>query len=241
MARTIFEHMTGRDERLPDDWIAEQFRALDRTDGEIDMLAQRLAGVRTLAYAANRPDWLRDPGHWQGRTRTLEDRLSDTLHEKLMQRFIDRRTSALMRSLRVPDELLAGVSAEGEVTVEGHLIGKLKGLRFDPAQGSSALEDKALRAAAQRAVGPEVTRRLGALAAAPDDAFALQRDGLITWNGEAAGQLSGGEPFSPRVRLFGELGPSHARERAQRRLEAFVAAEAGRKLAPLHKLQGAVS
>jgi ATP-dependent RNA helicase SUPV3L1/SUV3 len=241
MTRTIFEHLTGPGGRLPEDWIGEQFKALDRTDGEIDMLAQRLAGVRTLAYAANRPDWLRDPAHWQGRTRALEDRLSDTLHEKLMQRFIDRRTSALMRSLRVPDEVLAGVSAEGEVTVEGHLIGKLKGLRFDPAQGASALEDKALRAAAQRAVGPEVTRRLGALAAARDEAFALQPDGLITWNGEAAGQLSGGEPFSPRVRLFGELGPGHARERAQRRLEAFVAAEAGRKLAPLRKLQAAVS
>ena len=86
--------------------------AVDRTDGEIDVLAQRLAGVRTLAYVANRPDWLGDAQHWQGRTRALEDRLSDTLHEKLMQRFIDRRTSALlMRGLNLREDVLAGVGA----------------------------------------------------------------------------------------------------------------------------------
>ena len=79
--------------------MGEQFSAVDQTEGEIDVLSQRLAGVRTLAYLANRPDWLRDPAHWQGRTRALEDRLSDTLHQKLMARFIDRRTSVLMRAL----------------------------------------------------------------------------------------------------------------------------------------------
>ncbi|MDT9110875.1 hypothetical protein, partial [Escherichia coli] len=87
----------------------------------------RLANVRTLAYVANRPDWLRDPPHWQEATRALEDRLSDTLHERLMQRSIDRRTSALMRGLRVREELDAGVAADGQVTVEGHVVGRLTG------------------------------------------------------------------------------------------------------------------
>jgi ATP-dependent RNA helicase SUPV3L1/SUV3 len=173
--------------------------------------------------------------------RELEDRLSDTLHERLMQRFIDRRTSALMRGLRIRDEVLAGVAADGAVTVEGHYVGRLRGVRFDPAQGSSALEDRALRAAAQRAVAPEVARRLGRLAADEDGAFALQPDGMVLWGGEAAGQLSGGTPFAARVRLFGELGPEPARERAARRLEAFVAAEAGRRLAPLRRLESAVT
>ena len=77
--------------------MAGQLKQIDRTDGEIDALSMRLASVRTLAYVANRPDWLADPAHWQGVTRALEDRLSDTLHEKLMARFIDRRTSALIR------------------------------------------------------------------------------------------------------------------------------------------------
>ena len=241
LVRTIFDHLTEGPRRLPDDWIDNQIKALDRLDGDIDALAGRLARVRTLAYVANRPDWLRDPAHWQGRTHGLEDRLSDTLHERLMLRFIDRRTSALMRGLRVRDEILAGVAADGAVTVEGHYVGRLRGAHFDAARGASTLEDKALRAAAQRAVAPEVARRLGRLAAEADDAFQLLPDGMVLWRGEAAGQINGGTPFAARVRLFGELGPEAARDRAARRLEAFVSAEAGRRLGPLRRLEAAVA
>ncbi|HEY3814851.1 MAG TPA: helicase-related protein [Caulobacteraceae bacterium] len=241
LARTLFDHLTGPNERIGDDWIAPQFKALDRTDGGIDAIATRLAGVRTLAYVANRPDWLRGAAMWQQKTRALEDRLSDTLHEHLMQRFIDRRTSVLMRALHVRNEVLAGVADDGAVTVEGYYVGKLRGLRFEPATGSSALEDKALRAAAQRAVAPEVTRRLGQLAAAPDSEFNVTLDGAVTWRGQAAGKLDGGRPSSPRVRLFGELGPEPARERAGRRLEAYLAAESSRRLAPLSKLEAAMA
>ena len=231
LCRTVFDHLTSRNARLPEDWIAGQFASLDHVEGEMDVLAQRLAGVRTLAYAAARPDWLRDPGHWQAKCRQLEDRLSDTLHEELMARFIDRRTSALMRGLNLRDDVLAGVGADGTVTVEGHYVGRLRGLRFDLAQGSSALEDKTLRAAAQRAVVPEVARRLGALAADADEAFGLSPDGAISWNSEPAGRLSGGRPFAPKCTLYGEMGAEPARERARRRLEAFVAGEASRRLA----------
>jgi ATP-dependent RNA helicase SUPV3L1/SUV3 len=241
LCRTVFEHLTSRSGRLPEDWIAGQFASLDHSEGEMDVLAQRLAGVRTLAYAANRPDWLRDPAYWQEKTRALEDRLSDTLHEKLMQRFIDRRTSALLRSLNLREEVLAGVAADGTVTVEGHYVGRLRGLRFDLAEAGSQLEGKALRAAAQRAVAPEVARRLGALAADADDAFSISPEGAVSWNGEAAGRLVGGRPFAPQCLLYGELGPAPARERARRRLEAFVAGEASRRLAPLKALQDAVA
>ncbi|NEX94527.1 helicase-related protein, partial [Caulobacter sp. 17J65-9] len=185
LVRSVFEHLTGPRQQLSDGWIAPQFQALDRTDGDIDALARRLANVRTLAYVANRPDWLKSPGHWQEKMRGLEDRLSDTLHERLMQRFIDRRTSVLMRALRVRDEVLAGVGEDGAVTVEGHYVGDLHGLHFAPAQGGSTLEDRALRAAAQRAVGPEVARRLGRIAAESDEAFGLLPDGTLTWRGEA--------------------------------------------------------
>ena len=241
LVQTLFDHLTTGPRRIQDDWTHGQFKSLDRVDGDIDALSSRLARVRTLAYVANRPGWLKDPVHWQGRMRELEDRISDTLHERLMQRFVDRRTSALMRGLRVRDEVLAGVGADGAVTVEGHYVGRLRGVRFDPAQGASALEDRALRAAAQRAVGPEVARRLGQLAADEDSAFALQPDGMLLWRGDAAGQLAGGTPFAARVRLFGELGPEPARERAARRLEAFLAAESSRSLGPLRRLEAAVS
>jgi ATP-dependent RNA helicase SUPV3L1/SUV3 len=247
LVREVFDRLTahpaarGGGGRLSDDWIAGQYQALDHAGGEIDVLAQRLAGVRTLAYIANRPDWLRNPAEWQGRTRALEDRLSDTLHEKLMQRFIDRRTSVLMRSLSVGAEVLAGVADDGAVTVEGQHVGQLRGAVFDPAAGSSALETKALRRAADRAVAPEIARRLGRLAAEPDAAFALLPDGLILWGGQAAGRVVGGRPFAPQVRLLGDLGAAPVRERAKARLEAFLAAEAARRLAPLKALETAMA
>ncbi|HZZ69016.1 MAG TPA: helicase-related protein [Phenylobacterium sp.] len=241
LAKEFFLYRTTDKGRIPEDWIARQHALLDRTDGEIDTLAARLSSVRTLAYVANRPDWLADPAGWQGRMRALEDRLSDTLHEKLMARFVDRRTSALMRGLRVREDMLAGVGADGAVTVEGHFVGRLTGVRFEAAQGSSVLEEKALRAAATHAVGPEIVRRLGKLAAEPDEAFGLTPDGVVLWHGEAAGVLSGGEPFRPRVRLLGELGHDAARQRAAQRLEAFVAGEAGRRLSALRKLEAAVA
>jgi len=241
LARDFFLHLTSRAQRIPEDWIARQYAGLDRTDGEIDTLAARLASVRTLAYVANRPNWLADPAGWQGRTRALEDRLSDTLHEKLMARFVDRRTSALMRGLRVREDMLAGVAADGAVTVEGHFVGRLSGVRFEPAQGGSMLEEKALRAAAAHAVGPEIARRLGQLAAEPDAAFALAPDGTVLWRGEVAGALAGGEPFKPRVRLLGELGHEAARQRAIQRLEAFVASESGRRLSTLRRLEAAIA
>ena len=241
LTRTLFDHLSGELGRIPDDWMAAQLAQVDRTDGEIDALSSRLAGVRTLAYVANRPDWLADPAHWQGRTRALEDRLSDTLHEKLMARFVDRRTSALIRGLGQGADLLAGVADDGAVTVEGHIVGRLRGLAFEAVRGAGALERKALRAAAERAVAPEIARRLGRLAADPDEAFALAPDGTVLWRAEAAAVLAGDRPFAPRVRLLAQSGPAAVRERAARRLEAFLAAEAGRRLPALRALEAAVA
>ncbi|MFN9850102.1 MAG: helicase-related protein [Alphaproteobacteria bacterium] len=241
MAKGFFLQLTSGRRRISDDWIARQYAHLDRADGEIDTLATRLANVRTLAYVANRPDWLGDVPKWQGQLRALEDRLSDTLHQQLMARFVDRRTSALMRGLRVREEMLAGVADDGTVTVEGHFVGKLAGVSFEAAKGASLLEDKALRAAALHAVGPEIAKRLGRMAGDNDEAFALTPDGAVLWHGAVAGVLTGGEPFRPQVRLLGELGPEPARQRAGQRLEAFLVAEAGRRLADLKKLETAVA
>jgi len=245
LVRDVFDRLTapaaGRSPRLGEDWIAGHFSVLDHTTGEIDVLAQRLAGVRTLAYVANRPDWLERPAEWQARTRALEDRLSDTLHEKLMLRFIDRRTSVLMRSLSVGQTVLAGVGEDGAVTVEGQYVGELKGAVFAAAKGATALEVKALRNAAHKAVGPEIARRLGRLAGASDDALSVLPDGSVLWEGQIAGRLTGGAPLSPRITLLGDLGPAATRERARARLETFVAAEANRRLAPLKTLEQAVS
>src|SRR5690606_8916254 len=216
------------------------FAAADRAGGEIDQLSARLAAVRTLAYVAHRPDWLRGAAGWRDKTRALEERLSDALHERLTARFVDRRTSVLMRALHVRDEVLADVGEDGVISIEGHAVGKLTGVSFEAERGASALEDRALRAAAHRAAGPEIARRLGALAAEPDTAFAVTPDGTVLWRGAAAATVVPGSPFAPRVRLLGELGPGPARERAARRLEAWLSAEAGLRLAALARLRAMI-
>ncbi len=109
-----------REGKIPIDWFAKQVALADRTDGDIDTLSNRIAHIRTWTFAANRPDWLADPEHWQGVTRGVEDKLSDALHERLTERFVDRRTSVLMRRLRENAELEPEMSKTGEVVVEGH-------------------------------------------------------------------------------------------------------------------------
>ena len=236
----IFEHLTQGRRRLPEDWARGQFEALDRDDGDIDTLSKRLARVRTLSYVAHRVDWLEQAAEWQGRTRALEDRLSDTLHERLMARFVDRRTSALMRSLEQSDgPTLGGITPDGLVIVEGHAVGRLKGLHFEPERGASPLEARALRAAVERAVNPEIARRLADLAADPSETFALSPGRAILWRGQPVGELAGGTPFAPKVRLDGEGGAAAARERATRRLEAFVAEAARPAFASLDRLRQA--
>jgi len=145
-----------------------------------------------------------------------------------------------MRSLNDRAEVTADVGEDGRVTIEGEVVGQLDGVRFAPEKGSTTLADRTLKTAAGRAVGPEIARRLGALTADDDTAFSVTPDGAVVWRGATAGQITGGTWFAPRVRLLGDLGPQAVRDRAQRRLEAWLAAEAGRALKPLARLKGAV-
>ena len=116
--------------KIPVDWFARQVAQAERTDGDIDTLSSRIAHIRTWTFAANRADWLADPEHWQGITRGIEDKLSDALHERLTERFVDRRTSVLVRRLRENAMLETEITKTGEVVVEGHPIGRLIGFQF---------------------------------------------------------------------------------------------------------------
>jgi len=120
-------------------------------------------------------------------------------------------------------------------------VGRLSGVHFEPERGASALENRALRGAVERAVAPEIARRLGELASECDEAFALLGGGCVAWRGLPAGEIVGGGPFKPRVRLIGDFGADAQRERAARRLEAYVAGEASRRLFVLKRLTEAIA
>jgi ATP-dependent RNA helicase SUPV3L1/SUV3 len=230
-----------REGRIADDWFGSQVGEADRTDGDIDTLSQRIAHIRTWTFAANRPDWLTDPEHWQGVTRAVEDRLSDALHERLAERFVDRRTSVLMRRLRENTMLETEISKTGEVVVEGHVIGRLDGFRFAPAAAASGSEAKALGAAAQKALAGEIEARATRLSHAPDSQFVLAGDGIIRWVGEAVAKLTAGENvLRPRVRILSdEQLTGAAQEHVQTRLDLWTRTHIERLLSPLFVLGAA--
>lgn len=234
---TLFQYV-GTGGRIPDDWFARQIALTDRAEGDIDTLSSRIAQVRTLTFVANRPDWLGDPEHWQGVTRGVEDKLSDALHERLAQRFVDRRTSMLMRRLRENTMLETEISKTGDVTVEGHVIGHLQGFQFAPDPTAGGEEAKALRAAAQKALAGEIETRANRLSQAVDEAFVLSHDGTVRWTGEPVAKLiPGDEVLKPRFKIIADehlTGP--ARDQVEARLTLWVNAHIEKLLGSLNKL-----
>ncbi len=230
-----------REGNIPTDWFARQVAHADRTDGDIDTLSNRIAHVRTWTFVANRPDWLADPEHWQGVTRAVEDKLSDALHERLAERFVDRRTSVLMRRLRENTMLETEIGKSGEVIVEGHAIGRLDGFMFAPDASAAGSEAKALNAAAQKALAGEIEARATRLSHAPNDQILLANDGAVRWLGDAVGRLhAGDEPLRPRLRILADEhlnGP--ARELVQTRLDLWLKTHIEKQLAPLFSLAAA--
>jgi ATP-dependent RNA helicase SUPV3L1/SUV3 len=224
--------------RIPDAWFAAQVDQADRTDGDIDTLSGRIAQIRTWTFVANRPDWLADPEHWQGLAREVENKLSDALHERLTERFVDRRTSVLMRRLRENSVLTTEIGKTGEVIVEGHVIGRLDGFTFAPDAAEAGSEAKALQAAALKALAGEIEGRAEKLAAAPDDQFVLASDGTMRWTGDAVAKLvAADDALHPRIRIISDDRLNGApREAVQTRLDLWLKTHIEKLLGPLFGL-----
>ena len=238
---TLYRFVMSDQGRIPADWFATQVALADRTDGDLDTLSNRLAQIRTWTFVSHRPQWLEDPGHWQDRTRAIEDILSDALHGRLTQRFVDRRTSVLMRRLRDKEEIVAEIGADGQILVENHYVGRLDGFRFTPDASSDGIHGKATRHAAAKVLIGELDGRAASLAAATDEAITIKSNGRIVWAGSEIAWLEKGDTaLKPRLQLFADehLAASE-REMVQKRLDAKLAAELNAKLAPLMALREA--
>ncbi len=192
LAGRIFRHLISDSGVLPEDWLARQINRLDVIDGDVDTLSGRLAQIRTWTYAANRPNWTSDPRHWQELTRAVEDRLSDALHERLTQRFIDRRTSLLIRHLRDDEQLSLELDDTGAVRLGPEQLGKLEGFVFTPDPRADAIHQRTLRAAAVKLLEQEFEHRSRALINAPDDSISLTYHGSIWWSGAVVAKLAAG-------------------------------------------------
>ena len=241
LVANVFKFIATGSGHIPEDWFTRQVALADRTDGDIDTLSTRLAHIRTWTFVANRPDWLQDPGHWQDRTRQVEDSLSDALHDRLTQRFIDRRTSALMKGMRDKEELNAEISDDGSVSVENHFVGKLKGLRFALDAAGEGIHGKATRTAATQVVARELGMRARRIAAAQSDAFKLTRDGRLLWRDDEIAVLeSTDDPLLPKLTLQADENLTEAdQEKITARLQTWLKDSIGEKLKPLAEMSAA--
>ncbi|NBO20853.1 MAG: helicase, partial [Rhodobacteraceae bacterium] len=221
--------------RVPSDWLARAVSRIDKTEGDIDAISKRLAYIRTWTYVAQRANWVEDESHWRGETRAVEDRLSDALHARLTQRFVDRRTSVLLRRLKQKETLVAEVNDKGEVTVSGEFVGRLDGFRFRQDTSSSPDEARTLQQAAVAALKPEFHLRADRFYNAPDTELDFTEQGGLMWGSSAIGKLvKGPEAARPQVEAFvdEEAGPEVA-DKVKRRLQHFIDRKVAAQFEPL--------
>ena len=229
----------ARDGKINEVWFADQVAGCESTKGEIDALSTRIANIRTCTYLSNRDNWLERADYWREKTREVEDILSDALHETLTKRFIDRRTSILMKRLKENRMLKAEIGDDGAVSVEGHAVGNLRGFRFVADGTDGAKDTKALNAAAAKALAAEIEKRADRLAASPNSDIILGNDGTLRWLGEAVGKLAKGDSvLKPRVIMLADehlTGP--ALDKSTARLERWVSNHINTLLKPLSDLE----
>jgi ATP-dependent RNA helicase SUPV3L1/SUV3 len=224
---------------INNDWFAHQCELTENLDGDIDALSNRLAHVRTWTYLSNRDNWLEKQDYWREKTGFIEDKLSDALHEALTKRFIDRRTSLLMKRLRENAMLEAELSESGDVVVEGHHVGKLNGFRFTADALASGPDAKAAKAAAMKALATEIERRAARLAACPNSDVILADDGTLRWLGQPVARIVASENgiLTPELLLLADEQLSGVSlEKVNKRLERWLANHIENLLRPLVEL-----
>lgn len=240
----IFGHLSEGRGHVPHQWFADEIQRLDNMAGDVETLAGRIAAARSWAYIAHRADWLAEPAHWAERTRAIEEKLSDALHASLTQRFVDRRTTVLLRQIGADaSNLPVTIGPEGEVSVEEHPLGRLEGFRFVVTPDARAADKRMLLAAAEKRLAGELRRRGEALAVAADGELALTLldDGqpAIGWRGHAVATLHrGANPVRPRAevdRALDILDPAQ-RTACQSRLERWFVEQVARHLGVLARL-----
>ena len=234
----IFEFLVGRGlggGKVPSDWMKKAVERIDKPGGDIDTISKRLAYIRTWTYVAQRKGWVEDESHWREETRAVEDRLSDALHAALTQRFVDRRTSVLMRRLKQKETLVAEVNDKGEVTVEGEFAGRLEGFRFSQDASASPDQARVLRTAALQALRPEFHLRADRFYNAPDTEMDFTEQGGLMWGASAIGKLvKGGEITKPTVEAFvDEEAGEEVAEKVRRRLQHFIDRKVATQFEPL--------
>ncbi|MDB2515616.1 helicase-related protein, partial [Candidatus Pelagibacter bacterium] len=191
----VFSFLNGKEGKITDDYMRLQLMKLDKLDGNVDSLSNRIANVRTWSYVSNKINWVENQSYWIEKTKLLEDRLSDRLHEELTKTFIDKRASVLARGLKQDMEFKTEIMEDDKVIIDKQFIGNLKGLKFEMDLKAGALETdiKSLKKAARQTVGPELQKRIQSII--DTGLIEIKDDFKIYWKNFSIAKLEAGKDY----------------------------------------------
>ncbi len=248
LCASIFRQISADNGLIQEDWFANMVKPLNRMDGDIDTLSARISHVRTLTYISNRNDWCENQKYWQSTTRDIEDRLSDALHERLRQRFVNKRTSILMRELRQKGKLMANIETDGSIFVEDHFIGTIEGFHFKEDEGAFGEDSKTLRSAANKVLAEEIKKRAEEFNTVEDGEISLIFGDPLTrstmnWRGIVVGRIAKGASILTPKAIVQPTPILQGDELniVQARLDRWLDAHISETLTPLFALQEAVN
>ena len=199
----VFKYLNSKKGKITDDYMRIQLMKLDKLEGNVDSLSNRIANVRTWSYVSNKNNWVENQSYWIEKTKLLEDRLSERLHEELTKTFIDKRASVLARGLKQDMEFNTKILENNEVMIDNQFIGKINGLKLqlDLKKGALETDIKSLKKAARQTVGPELEKRIKIII--DTGLIELKEDFKIYWNNCAIGRLSSGKDYlNPNLELI---------------------------------------
>ncbi len=199
----VFKFLSGDKGKITNEYMRLQLMKLDKLEGNVDSISNRIANVRTWSYVSNKNNWIENQDYWIEKTKLLEDKLSDRLHEELTKTFIDKRASILARGLKQDMEFKTEILKDNEVKIDDQFIGKIRGLKLelDLKKGALKTDIKSLKKAARQTIGPELERRIQKII--DTGLIELNNDFKIYWNTFAIAKLIPGNDYlSPNFELI---------------------------------------
>ncbi len=200
---SVFKFLSLRKKKIPNEYMKEQIKGLEKNHGNIDVLANRISNVRTWSYVANKKNWVENSDYWIQLTKSIEDNLSDRLHEELTRSFIDKKISILSRGLKQDMVLNTEIDKENKVLIDGQYIGELKGLKFNIDFTSNNLDAdlKSIKKAARKGIENELVKRVSLITSEKE--LSLDSENKIIWKNAPIAKIKKGENYlSPDLEII---------------------------------------
>ena len=201
----VFKYLSTRKRRIPNDYMKEQLKGLEKEHGNIDVLSNRISNVRTWSYVANKKNWVENSDYWVQLTKNIEDKLSDKLHQELTNSFIDKKISILSKGLKQDLVLETKIDESDKILINDQFVGELKGLKFIIALTSKTLDTdiKSIKKAARKGIGEELEKRVNLIT--ENHEIHLDDNCKIIWKKNAIARLKKGNNYlNPEVEILAD-------------------------------------